>query len=144
MKTKTFASYDLSDLYSFDDFVDQADDLEYDADDRGYQSYLENESEYMFDDFCESIGQRIINLKGKVSVAGYNLTWRGGEGKTTFVTYETNPYKAGIEFLRKFLSGYGDFCVEADYIGKYDTQKSFDLSVGHHDGRSFFEIRPCK
>ena len=133
-------TYDQSDLYSFEEFMDRKDEHEWTIDEndpeRSWLSYLENESEYMYDDFCEQLGERILAKDKYVSIEGSNLNWQGANGTATFKGWGTNPLVIGREFAREFLSGYGDFCAEL-----YDEENGdFHLTVGHHDGRSGFTV----
>jgi hypothetical protein len=97
-----------------------------------------------YEDICHLIGKRIIALKGKVHIIGSNLDWRGSNGEATFKSSSGISTQVGKEFLYKFCSCYNDFNLRMYYIGRYDTGKSFDLIVGHHDATSLMYIRPSK
>jgi hypothetical protein len=81
-------SFDLSDLYSFEEFMAHQDDHGWDIDEnnpeRSWESYLESESEYLFEDFCDCLGQRILAKDKKVLIEGSNLNWQGASGVATF------------------------------------------------------------
>jgi len=138
--SKLVCTYDVSDLYSFEEFIARKDDHEWDINEndpeRSWLSYLENESEYMYDDFCACLGERILSLDKIVSIEGSNLNWQGASGTATFRGWGTNPQLIGREFACEYLSGYGDFCAEL-----YDEDNGkFHITVGHHDGRSGFTV----
>ena len=132
------AQYDLTNLPSEEEFN------MYDKEIHGfssYDSYVENEAYFMFEDFCEQIGERMINMKGKVLVKGYNLNWQGRNGqKVVEVDISDASFReVGKEFLLKIARD-----IEYAYlyhVGKYDTKKSFELKIPTHDCVMFFEVK---
>lgn len=133
-------SFDLSDLYSFEEFMAHQDDHGWDIDEnnpeRSWESYLEFESEYLFDDFCDCLGQRILAKDKKVLIEGSNLNWQGASGVATFRAWSDDTLVIGREFVHEFLSGYGDFCAKL-----YDEEnEDFHITVGHSNGRSGFTV----
>ena len=137
LEKKLVAQYDLTNLYSEEEFK------ALDDDDKGYSSYTsysENEADYMFEDFCEQIGERMINMHGKVLVKGYNLNWRGSNGEKIIELDISQPYsEIGREFLFQIVGSLE--CAYLYHVGKYDTKKSFELIIPTHDCRMFFEVK---
>ena len=132
--------YSDSLLYSFEEFMDRKDGHEWDINpedpDGSWVSYLEFESQDMFDYFCECVGERILSKGGKVFIEGSNLNWRGSNGEATFKSWGDDAQSVGRDFVFRFISCYGDFNAEL-----YDENNGdFFISVGHHDGRSGFSI----
>ena len=130
------AQYDLTTLYS---------EEEYEADDEcgysSYDSYIENEADYMWLDFCEQVGERIRNMQGKVLVKGYNLDWRGRDGQKVVeieIADDISNFSVGRYFMLQVARD-----IEFAYlyhVGKYDTKKGFTMIIPTHDCVKSFEV----
>jgi len=134
---KLVVSYDCSDLISYDEFKEDEDFVEDYVD---YDHFCTIQAQFMWEDFCEEVGQRLINMGGKVHVKGYNLNWRGSNGeKTIEVDTSETAFKVGRNFMFQVAKSIEFAYVQ--YIGKYDTKKSFDLTIPTHDCVMSFEVR---
>ena len=134
---KLVVAYDLSEnLMTEEDFLQSEVRAEY----SDYEAYTDCEVQFLWEDFCEQVGERLVNMGGKVQVKGYNLDWRGSDGEKTIEVDTTQSlYKVGRSFLFQVCKSIEYAYVE--YVGKYDTKKSFTLTIPTHDCVMFFEVK---
>jgi|LauGreDrversion4_2_1035121.scaffolds.fasta_scaffold54510_3 hypothetical protein len=142
LEKSLIASYDLSNLLSEEEYETSADYEEWREDGLSYDSYLDTENTFMWEDFVTMVGGRIEAMRNKVHVKGVNLDWRGSEGeKVISVKDSGDAYKVGREFLSSLYSRGIDGSFYLYHVGKYDTGKGFRLVVSHHDAVSTFYVK---
>jgi len=133
---KLVVAYDLSNLISRDDFLKLEESQHY----VDYDHFCTCQADGVWEDFCEEVGQRLINMGGKVHVKGYNLGWQGRDGQKTI---ELNTSHSASEVGRSFMFKVAKSIEYAYlyYVGKYDTKKSFNLIIPTHDCVMTFEVK---
>ena len=133
---KLVVAYDLSNLLTEEEWLKS----EFKEDDDNYEVYADCEVSFMWEDFCEQVGERLVNMGGKVHVKGYNLNWHGFNGEKTFeVDTSESLFKVGRNFMFQLCKSIDTAYLQ--YVGKYDTKKSFNLIIPTHDCRMFFEVK---
>ena len=144
---KLVISYEPDNLMTEKDFLQSEVKNDY----PDYSHFYDSAHSVMWDDFCEELGKRVVNMRGKVevktSVVVKSLRIREGKTfpKTTIkVDLPENlddavPYMVGLRFLGQLTGEVNSAYVK--HVGNYDTKKSFILIIPMQGCDLTFEVK---